>query len=571
MCLKNCGQYNEGMDFSQLSARIRGEVMADEATRAKYARDASLFEVTPEAVVYPKDAEDVKALVRYAAERAKEGEKISLTARGGGSCMSGGPLTESLVLDFTKHMNHVLEVGDRINKGGGPPEGYATAEPGCFYRDFEKATLGKGYLMPAYPASREMCALGGMVGNDAAGEKTLKYGKVHDFVTKLKAVCADGNEYELKPLTMRELAAKESLGTFEGEVYRKLHALLEQNYEKIKAAKPKVAKNSAGYNLWDVWDRTTFDMTKLFTGSQGTLGIVTEATFRLVTPEKNSGMLVVFLKNIAPLADIIRTVLTLQPSSVESFDRYTFSLALKHFWGFLRLFARNPFSLLLAFVPEAFTVLIHGMPTFIVMVEFEETTHAAVMEKLKALKEALAALEARGHFKTVTHTLKSARAARKFWVIRHESFNLLRHKVRGLQTAPFIDDIVVNPEHLSTFLPELYHILGRYGFLATVAGHVGEGNFHIIPLMKLAEERERAKIKPAMDEVYALVNRYHGSITGEHNDGLVRSPYLKAMFGADIYALFEEVKKIFDPQNIMNPGKKVGADLDYALAHLKRG
>lgn len=542
--------------------------MNDDATRAKYARDASLFEVTPEAVVYPKDVADIKALVHY----ATDGEgKMSLTARGGGSCMSGGPLSESLVLDLTKYMNRVREVGDRVNTTGGPPEGYATAEPGCLYRDFEKATLAKGYLMPAYPASREMCALGGMVGNDAAGEKTLKYGKVHDFVTKLKAVLADGNEYELKPLTTSELAAKEKLDTFEGEVYRKLHALLEANYDKVKAAKPNVAKSSAGYNLWDVWDKKTFDITKLFTGSQGTLGITTEVTFRLVKPEAHSGMLVIFLKDIAPLADIIRTVLTLRPSSVESFDRYTFSLALKHFWGFFKLFARNPFSLLFAFVPEALTVMFHGMPTFILMVEFEEANVAAVMEKLKALKEALAALEVRGHFKTVTHTLKNARAARKFWVIRHESFNLLRHKVRGLQTAPFIDDIVVNPEHLSIFLPELYTILERYGFLATVAGHVGEGNFHVIPLMKLSDEAERAKIKPAMDEVYALVLRYHGSITGEHNDGLIRSPYLKDMFGADIYALFEEVKRIFDPHHIFNPGKKVGADMNYALAHMKRG
>ncbi|MFH0806728.1 MAG: FAD-binding oxidoreductase [Candidatus Brennerbacteria bacterium] len=559
------------MTFSE-TLRAKGlEVSDDAVTRTRYARDASLFEVMPAAITYPKSAEDVKTLVRYVAERTGAGEKVSLTPRGGGSCMSGGPLTESLVVDVTKYMNRVLEVGDRVNTTGGSPEGYATAEPGCFYRDFEKATLAKGYLMPAFPASREMCTIGGMVGNDAAGEKTLKYGKVHNFVTKLKAVLADGNEYEIKPLTARELSAKEALGTFEGDIYKRLHALLEANYEKVKAAKPNVAKNSAGFNLWDVWDRKTFDITKLFTGSQGTLGIATEATFRLVTPEAHSGMLVIFLKDIAPLVDIIRTVLTLTPSSVESFDRYTFSLALKHFWGFFKLFARNPFSLLFAFVPEALTVMVHGMPAFIVMVEFEETTVTAVMEKLAALKTALIDLEARGHFKTVMHTLKSARAARKFWVIRHESFNLLRHKVQGLQTAPFIDDIVVNPEYLSTFLPEVYAILARYGFLATVAGHVGEGNFHVIPLMRLADESERAKIKPAMDEVYALVLRYHGSITGEHNDGLVRSPYLSQMFGADIYALFEEVKRIFDPHNIFNPGKKVGASIEYALAHLKKG
>ncbi|MDP3975260.1 MAG: FAD-binding oxidoreductase [Candidatus Jorgensenbacteria bacterium] len=564
----------QGTLATALAAKVKGEVAADEATRAYYARDASLFEITPEAVVFPNDAEDVKALVRFATEQKQKGEEISLTARGGGSCMSGGPLTESVVLDMTRHMNRVLEVGDRINQDGGAPpasaevsagkEGYAIAEPGCFYRDFEKATLAKGYFMPAYPASREMAALGGMVANDAAGEKTLKYGKVHNFVTGLKVVLSDGNEYEVEPLSAAELVAKEKLGTFEGGIYRKLHALVETNYEKVKAAKPKVSKNSAGYNLWDVWDRKTFDLTKLFTGSQGTLGITTEITFRLVKPKAHSGMLVLFLKDLAPLADIIRTVLTFKPSSVESFDRYTFSLALKHFWGFFKLFARNPFSLLLAFAPEALTVLFRGAPLFIVMVEFEEASAEEVAEKLGALARALPP------FRGTIRTLKNARASKKFWIIRRESFNLLRHKVRGLQTAPFIDDIVVNPEHLSLFLPELYTILNRYGFIATVAGHVGEGNFHVIPLMRLADEAERAKIRPAMDEVYALVLRYGGSITGEHNDGLIRSPYLPQMFGDDVYALFVEAKHIFDPLNIFNPGKKVGADMAYAFAHLKR-
>lgn len=552
------------MDFSQLRAQIKGEVVCDDATRARYSRDASLFEITPEAIVYPKDAADVKALVRYAAERARKGEPISLTARGGGTDMTGGPLTESVVVDLTRYLNRVCEVGDRVNMTGGPPEGYAVVEPGCFYRDFEKATLAKGYLMPAYPASREICTVGGMVANDAGGEKSLAYGKVHHFVTKLKAVLSDGNEYEVLPLTASELREKEALPTFEGEIYRKLHALLEAHYDAVKAAKPRVAKNSSGYNLWDVWDRKTFDLTKLLTGSQGTLGIITEIRFRLVKPLPHSGMLVLFLKDLAPLAEVVRALLPLRPSSVESFDRHTFRIALKHFWGFFQLFARNPFSLLFAFMPEVWAVVRRGMPAMIVMAEFEGEDRAAVLEKLAAAKRALPV------FPGSVKVLPSAQAARKFWMIRRESFNLLRHKVKGLGTAPFIDDIVVNPEHLPQFLPELYAILEKYGFLATVAGHVGEGNFHIIPLMKLSDEAERAKIKPAMDEVYELVLKYGGSITGEHNDGLVRGPYLARMFGADIYALFEEVKRIFDPEHIFNPGKKVDVNQEYAFAHLVR-
>ena len=151
--------------------------------------------------------------------------------------------------------------------------------------------------------------------------------------------------------------------------------------------------------------------------------------------------------------------------------------------------------------------------------------------------------------------------------MRRESFNLLRHKVKGKKTAPFIDDLIVRPEFLSEFLPKLYEILDRYKFLYTIAGHVGDGNFHIIPLMRLEREEERVKIIPAMDEVYKLVFQYGGSISAEHNDGLIRSPYLRQMYGDEIYRIFEEIKKIFDPQNIFNPGKKTSASLEYVLEH----
>ncbi len=557
-------KYTALMDIKSLQSTMKGEILDDAATRARYSRDTSLFEVMPAAVAYPKDTEDVKSLVRFARDAKMRGEPVSLTARAAGTDMSGGPLSESIIVDFSNHFTRIGDIGTLVNVTGGEPEGFAVAEPGVFYRDFERATLAKGFLLPSYPASRELCAIGGMVANDAGGEKTLKYGKTHDYVRRLRVVLADGEEYELKPLSPAELAKKESGDSFESGIYRKMHALLDKHADLVKNAKPKVSKNSAGYNLWDIWDGKRFDLTKLFTGSQGTLGLVTEAELKLVRAKPHAGILVMFLNDFSKVVPVIREVLPLGPSSFESFDDQTFKLALKYFWGFLKLMAKNPFSLALAFLPEFWLVLTKGMPKLILLVEFEEDSKEEVVRKLSALRAKLAPL---GFPMRIAADEKEAR---KYWLIRRESFNLLRTRVKGKQTAPFIDDLIVLPEHVPAFLPALYAILERHGIFSTVAGHMGDGNFHIIPLMRLADEADRAKIRPVMDEVYALVLHHGGSITAEHNDGLVRSPYLEDMFGREVCVLFAEVKGIFDPQGIFNPGKKVGASMEYAMAHIKR-
>ncbi len=539
-------------NLEEIKKFLRGEIHEDNATLQKYSRDASLFEVVPRAVVFPKNEDDLKDLVRYAA--ANKG--VSLTARSGGTDMTGGPLTESLVLEFDKYFNQVKEVGS----------GYAVTQPGVYYRDFEKETLKSGQILPSYPASREICAIGGMVANDSGGEKSLVYGKTHNYVQELKVVLADGEEYLVKKLSKPELNKKKRQENFEGEIYRKVYDLVTDNEDLIKKSKPQVSKNSSGYNIWDVWDGENFDLTKLLVGSQGTLGLVTEARFKLVAKKKYTGMLVVFMKDLKVLGDFVKTVLPFQPGSFESFDDATLKLALKFFPGFLKqMGAKNLFSLGLSFLPEVWTVLTYGMPKLVCLIEFEEDTKEEVERKLRELNIALA------KFKMKTKIAATERESRKYWLIRRESFNLLRHKVAGKQTAPFIDDVIVKPEFLPEFLPKLHAITDKYKLLNTIAGHVGNGNFHIIPLMVLSNEEDRKKIPACMDEVINLVLEYKGSITAEHNDGLIRTPYLPKMFGPEVYALFEEVKKIFDAKNIFNPGKKVGGNLDYAFRHMKRG
>ena len=543
----------------QLSEKLKkffkGDILEDEQTLQTYSRDASLFEVKPKIVVFPKDPEDIKNLVKFVAENPSE--KLSLTARSGGTDMTGGPLNQSIIVEFVKYFNKIKEVG----------EDYAVTEPGVYYRDFEKETLKHGLLFPSYPASREICTVGGIAANNSGGEKSLVYGKTENYVKRLKTILSDGNEYTFEALDQKGLDKKLSQKDFEGEIYRKVHKLIMDNEELLKEAKPKVSKNSAGYYLWNVWDGNTFNMCKLLVGSQGTLGFNTEITFRLIKPEKHTKLLVAFLKekDIQKLGEIVNQVLTYDPESFESYDDNTLKLAVRFFPDVLKFFKTDLISLGLEFIPEAWMSLTGGMPKLVLMAEFTGDSEEDINTRAIACQDHLK------QFNLRTRIARPGNDTKKYWVIRRESFNLLRHHIQGKHTAPFIDDIIVDPKYLPEFLPKLNALLAKYPKLIyTVAGHVGNGNFHIIPLMDLKEKDAHETIEKLSMEVYDLVLEYKGSITGEHNDGIIRSPYLKKMYGEKVYSLFKEVKKIFDPNTIFNPGKKVGGTISYSMHHLEK-
>ncbi len=255
-------------------------------------------------------------------------------------------------------------------------------------------------------------------------------------------------------------------------------------------------------------------------------------------------------------------MLQFKPESFESYDDKTLSLAMKFLPEIIKIMApTNIFSLGLQFLPEVGMVLTGGFPKLILMAEFRGKDAAEVAKRTQAAKDAVA------RFKLPTR-IADQKDSQKYWTIRRESFSLLRKHMHGTRTAPFIDDIIVRPEHLPEFLPALNKILAQYDIVYTIAGHVGDGNFHIIPLMDFKNPKTREIITELSNKVYDLVLAYHGSITAEHNDGLIRSPFLKQMYGAEVYGLFEEVKAAFDPLNIFNPGKKVGSNLQWSLDHM---
>ena len=536
---------------------VGGEISFDSATISEYSHDASLFELVPQAVFFPKDEKDVCKIVRFVEKYKKEYPGLSLTARSAGTDMSGGSINQSIIVAFGKYFNHTPMIKDNL----------ATTQPGVFYRDFEKETLKSGMLFPSYPASREICAMGGIVNNNSGGEKSLMYGKTEKYVKKVKVVLKDGNIYEFEPLNSVKLKKKMLQKNWEGEIYRKVYALVTKNYALLQKSKPKVSKNSAGYFLWNIWDKENdiFDLTKLWVGAQGTLGLLLEAEIELVPVHRHREMEVIFLQDMSHLGQIIDAILPLKPESFESYDDNTLKLALKYFPEFAhQLGLGGLIEAGLAFLPAFLQMFSGHLPKLILQVDFTGNDKQQLQEKIAQLREKLKSLHPQT--KVVIDDQE-----KKYWLVRRESFNLLRHKIRDKHTAPFIDDFVIDPHDIASIIPQVTDILSLHPeFIFTVAGHVGDGNFHIIPLVDITNPKVRTLIPEVAQKVYEIVIKNHGSITGEHNDGLIRSPFLEMQYGKEVTKLFEEVKNIFDPDNVFNPGKKVNSSLDFAMDHLRK-
>lgn len=544
--------------LSNLTKVIEGDVAADSTTLAEYSHDASLFEVKPQVVVFPKNEKDVSSLVRFVADNKKDNPHLSLTGRSAGTDMGGGSINDSIIVAFSKYFNAPPKIDAEKRTG--------VTQPGVFYRDFEKETIKEGLLFPSYPASRGLCAMGGIVNNNSGGEKSLQYGKTERYVKSVKVVLRDGNTYEFKKLTMSQLEKKKEQKDLEGEIYRKMFKLINDNYDEIMAAKPQVSKNSAGYFLWNVYDKEegTFDLTKLWVGAQGTLGLLLEAEIGLVPIHMHREMMVIFLHDLKHLGEIINAALPLKPESFESYDDNTLKLALKYFPEFAKqLGAKGFIGSGIAFLPEFLMVLKSGLPKLVLQIDFTGNDPEELKQKIATLKTKLAPLHPQAKI-----ALESQEE--KYWLIRRESFNLLRKKIKNKHTAPFIDDFVIKPEYIAEVIPQINAIIKKHkDYMYTVAGHIGDGNFHIIPLVDITKKSVRDAIPEISKQVYELIIKYGGSITGEHNDGLVRTPYLRQMYGSKIYGLFEETKSIFDPENIFNPRKKVGVTMEYAMNHLR--
>ncbi len=552
--------------IQELTNLIEGDVDTSDEILKSRSTDYSIFSVLPKVVIFPKHSQDIQNLVHWIDTKRSIGgySDLSLTVRAAGTCMSGGPLNESIIVDTTRYMSGILEVVKKdygfqynpLTKHSFPVIGHARVLPGTPYKILEEETEKQGMIMPCFPASKNLCAVGGMVGNNGAGEKTLKYGQNKDFVQELKVVFADGNEYIVKPISKTELDLKMIEDTFEGRLYRSVWNIIQRNREEIQKAKPPTTKNSSGYLVWDVWDeeKQIFDLTKMIVGAQGTTAIITEITYKLVSVEAYSNLLVLFVNTSEDLPKIVNKLSEFDVETMEVYDKHTFKFAIRFFKDFLKdkgLF--GVISYAFNFIPEMIMALTGGLPEFVVLVEFVSNDKNEIQYEIKKAEASLKDL------KISSRILTTQKEIQKYWNIRRDSFKLLSDHSKKLRTAPFIDDCVIPVEHYPKYMKELTQLLDSYGLLYTVAGHLGNGNLHVIPLMDFQKPETEKIILELSNKVYEIVKKYQGSITAEHNDGIIRTPFLPLMFGDSVVSIFQELKDSFDPRNIFNPKKKVGA------------
>lgn len=541
--------------LQKLGGILRGDVSTNLAKREAVSRDAGIYELVPEAVIAPMDSRDIEKIVSFVHENKPQFPSLAITPRSAGTDMSGAAIGSSLVLDMTTHFNTLKGLSGNV----------LHTQPGVFVRDIDPYLAAHHLMLGSAPASRAICTIGGMVGNNSGGEQSLRFGNTEESVRELKVVLGDGKEYTVKPLSRKELTQKLKEKTYEAGLYRQVYELIENNYDLIKNARPKVHKNSMGYNLWSVWDRGTgiFDLTHLFTGSQGTLGVITDIKLATVPKPAHTGLLLAYLPSMKNLGEIIKQVMKHRPSTFEGFDDITFTLGVRFFSTFRKQLGTKEWLRQQGWLLGQVAKFKGHLPNIVLMIEFEGATKEEVYAKISKLHDDLL------RFKLRMDIEADEASSAPFWQIRRASLALLRHKVHDKYASPFIDDMTVRPEFLPEFLPKVRRIIRKYKLPATLAGHFGDGNFHIIPLMDIESVRDQVKLEPVMRELIPIVLQYHGSMAGEHNDGMVRGPWLPAVFGQDVYEIFKQVKEIFDPLYIFNPHKKTDASWDYSMDHIR--
>lgn len=540
---------------AKLRQLIKGTVIVDEARRQEYSHDASIYELVPDAVVQPADEKDIEKLISFVTENKHSYPSLAITPRSAGTDMSGGAIGHSIVLDMLPHFNEIKGISGNV----------LHTQPGVYMRDIDPYLAAKDLMLGCVPASRAINTIGGMVGNNSGGEQSLRYGNTERSVRELTVVLGDGKSYVVKPLTKKLLDQKMKQDTFEGRLYKQTFELIEKHYDLIKNARPHVNKNSMGYNLWSVWDRDTgiFDLTHLFTGSQGTLGIVTDIKIEAVKKPKHSGLLLAYLSSFKQLGNIIPVVMQHNPSTFEGFDDITFNLGVRYYSTFKKQLSTKEWLRQQAWLLGSVARFKGHLPNILLMVEFDGDTKEEVYSKIEKLHADLK------QYKLRMDVEGDEASSAPFWQIRRASLALLRNQVKDKYASPFIDDMTVQPKYLPEFLPKVRQIIRKYKLPATLAGHFGDGNFHIIPLMDIENPKDQAKLEPVMRELVPIVLQYGGTMAGEHNDGMVRGPWLPAVFGDDVFQIFKQVKEMYDPLYIFNPHKKTDASWDYSMDHIR--
>lgn len=530
-----------------LQEHLVGEVMTGVDARRYFATDASIFTLPPAIVVYPRNENDVRKTARFTWQLAERGRVIPMTARGLGTDQSGAALGSGIMLVFPAHMHRVLEFDGK--------SGDVSVEPGIVYGKLQQTLHTHNRFLPPYPASLEFSTIGGAIANNAGGERSIKYGSTRSFVKRLRVVLANGEVIEVRRLNRRELNKKLGLNSMEGEVYRQMDKLIEENRDLIKQSVLPVTKNAAGYGLSEIRRKDgSFNLAPLLVGSQGTLGIVTEATLETEQRNPNTTLVVAFVDDLTVAQDIITELRKFSelPATIEMVDSHLLEFVQAHNPTLLKGVLEPPFQKLALFI------------------EYDNLTDRVQKRMAKKTIKLL------NRYQIPYRSETDQEAREQLWKIRQAASTVLSHNEGGAKPLPIIEDGVVPIERFREFLEGVYELFSAHHLPISVWGHAGNAHLHVQPLLNLEQVGDRQKIFKIIEDYYALVMRLEGSTTGEHGDGRMRAPFLEQLYGPEVYDLFRQVKQIFDPYGTLNPGVKIGVTLEdikpllrqeYDLAH----
>jgi len=538
-------------------AGFQGEVSSDETLLEKYSTDESIFSIKPQIVLQPLNEKDIEIAVKVLSKETKQFPSLSLTPRAAGTGLSGGSLTDSVVVDVCEHMKSIGEVESH---------GYETTircEPGAMWKDVERQLKLFDTYIPSFPASKDICSIGGAVANNCAGPDSLRYGHMADWVESINIILYDGNTYAVKPLSYKEFQKLTKKKSAFSQIASDVFELIENNEQVIKRAEPKTKKNSSGYSLWDVLDTSikefkqgngTFDLTRLISGSQGTLGIITSVVLRAEPIEHDTSLVVVPVFDLADASTVVTEALKYNPINLEVFDAISFDLALQNPDFFKsRLNPLEYYKVMLSLYTTYHVRYFRKTPDFTLLITVNESDMGKLREMLRNLRK--------NGGKKARFVIKESEKE-MFWQVRRASYSLSKLQDPNKRPAAFLEDMTVPPKNLGRFFAEIKSLLKKYNLTAAVHGHGGNGHFHFYPLLDFTKKSTPQLVEKLADDFFNVAIKYEGNLCGEHNDGIIRTPHLSKMYSRAALDLFKQVEHIFDPADIFNPGKKVNPRFD---------
>jgi FAD/FMN-containing dehydrogenase/Fe-S oxidoreductase len=505
---------------SALRREVQGEVRMDRYSRLLYATDASMYQMEPVGVVIPRSADDVEAVIRTAARFG-----IPVLPRGGGTGLSGQTVNHAVVLDFSKYMREVLEVQ--------PEEHWARVQPGMVLAHLNHAMARHGLQYAPDPVTVNRATVGGGIGNNTCGAHSVIYGKTLDHVLGVEAVLSDGTRASFRPIGEEELEHKRAMEGLEGHLYREVRRIALANRDEVARRFPKVLRRVGGYNLDEFAGDGPQNMARMVVGSEGTLVAVTEARLNLVQVPKRKGLAALHFKGLIEAMEATVAILEHDPSAVELVGGMIIrlcreSVGFRHLLGFVQ-----------------------GEPECLLLVEFYGESEPEVQAKLDALKQDME----RRRLGYATVLAVDPAHQERIWDLRRAGLGLVMGVKGDAKPLPYVEDTAVSPEKLPAYVARFEEIIARYGTTAAYYGHASVGCLHIRPLVNVKSTDGLAVLEGICNDVADLVLEFDGSLSGEHGDGIVRGAFTEKMFGSELYQAFREVKRAFDPDTVLNPGK----------------